>query len=94
MKILKNRIYRIKGNSQYFNSKYGTPNPLIRIIGPDTDVFHGKRWIDQKGNMACELYRMRAERENLPSDNVWAGHIVGPNLAELVHESELEGPVD
>lgn len=30
---------RIKGASQYFNGKYGTPNPTIEIEGKFNDVF-------------------------------------------------------
>jgi len=80
------KTYRIKGDSDYFKDKYGTPNPDIRIEGTDTEVFGGS-WGDQNGNPACILYAIRSVGVPL-SGQVYYGKING--LGELVHESELE----
>lgn len=88
MPVENGKTYRIKGDSEYFKDKYGTPNPDIRVEGTDEEVFGGS-WGDQKGNPACLLYAIRAGFGKLPlSGQVYYGKING--LGELVHESELE----
>lgn len=91
MAIAKGKKYRIKGFSKYFEDKYGTPNPTIRIEDTDQKVFGGS-WGFQKGNPACLLFAMRSITDIDPSvntlDGVYYGHI--NSLGELVHESELE----
>ena len=83
----------IKGDSDYFKGKYGTPNPEIHIEAPDTTLWPGG-WREQAGNPACVLYGMRNINESLPYGGiVYYGKIktpLGGGLGELVHESELE----
>jgi len=90
--------YRIKGNSDYFKDKYGTPNPVIEIEAEDVALWPGG-W---KGSMAaaCVIYGWRNGVELLPTDGkVYYGHIfcspITPDsspigFGELVHVSELE----
>ena len=94
MHIVPRQLYRIKGNSEYFASKYGTPNPTIIIEDTDHKVF-GKSWGDMNGNPACMLFgfRMGAERGVPPAVPVYYGHISMPGVpscGELVCEDELE----
>jgi hypothetical protein len=93
MAIEKNFKYKIKGNSEYFKRKYGTPNPTILIEDKQINVT-GKSWMCDEGNPACICYALRINDENIPVDNnVYYGHIetkIG-SFGELVHESELEG---
>lgn len=75
------KTYRIKGSSQYFTKKYGTPNPEIAI--------EGKLDYHQEFKPPSFLYLGRALAEGVPVDgNTYYGHIKG--LGEFVHESELE----
>jgi len=81
--------YRIKGNSDYFKEKYGTPNPVIEMIGEDTDLWPGgwKEW----DYAVCIIYGWRNGVELLPvSGRVYYGHEIGTDLGELVHETEIE----
>ena len=81
--------YRTRGNSDYFKEKYGTPNPVIEIIGEDTELWPGG-WAKQN-NQACIIYGWRNGVELVPIEGkVYYGHEMGTNLGELVHESELE----
>jgi hypothetical protein len=85
---MKNKCYRIKGNSPYFRRKYGTPNPIIRIEAEDTEMWAGG-WGYQEINPTCLLYGKRFMEENLPiTGKVYYGHI-REEVGELVHESEL-----
>jgi hypothetical protein len=79
--------YRIRGNSQYFNRKYGTPNPIIIIEGPDITVF-GMPWYEYEC-WATDLFTARIVLESLPKNGfVFYGHVDG--LGELVVDTELE----
>ena len=90
--------YKIKGNSDYFKEKYGTPNPLIEIEAEDIELREGG-W-KQSRVAACVIYSWRNGVELLPVDGrVYYGHIecVPPTpgsssitFGELVHVSELE----
>ena len=87
--VEKGKEYKIRGNSAYFNKKYGTPNPSIIIEDEDTAIFSGG-WGVQQGNPACMLFAMRTGLEGLSTDEgrVYYGKI--GYLGELVHESELK----
>jgi len=90
MDIIKNQIYKIKGNSKYFKNKYGTSNPEIKIEGTDKEAL-GHSWMIADGNPAAMLFAMRSGLEGLAFDSqtqVYYGKIDG--LGELVYESELE----
>jgi len=90
--------YRIKGNSDYFRDKYGTPNPIITDLREDTQVWEGG-W-RAHGGPACTIYGWRNGVELLPVDGkVYYGHVfcepITPGstavpLGEVVQESELE----
>ena len=81
--------YRIRGNSDYFKKKYGTPNPVIKIIGEDIELCPGG-WAAQN-NAACIIFSYRSAVEFLPlTGKVYYGHEIGTDLGELVHETELE----
>lgn len=83
---MKNKHYRIKGNSPYFRHKYGTPNPIILIEGLDTELWT-EGWAKSSA-VVCYLYANRMMTEKLPlGGKVYYGHIEG--LGELVHETEL-----
>lgn len=85
MKIKNGQTYQIKGSSEYFKNKYGTPNPFITIEGKDWEVF-GKRWGSMTGNPACLMYAIRST--GIPiTGQVYYGKVDG--LGEVVHESEL-----
>lgn len=87
MRIKKGKTYKIRGNSLYFEKKYGTSNPEIEIEDTAMNVW-GKSWQVMIGNSTAMLYGMRAGMEDLPTDDdVYYGKI--GVLAELVHESEL-----
>lgn len=89
--------YRIKGNSDYLRDKYGTPHPIIKIEGEDTELFPGG-W--QGSNAACIIFGYRCGIDRLPfNGKIYYGHIQcapptpdssSVSLGELVHESELE----
>lgn len=86
MNIEGGKVYRIKGDSEYFKKKYGTSNPLILIEGTDKEVF-GKFWGDMNGNPACIMYAVRSV--GIPiGGQVYYGKIGG--LGECAHESEIE----
>lgn len=95
---MKGKRFRIRGNSDYFKEKYGTPNPVIKIQGEDTELWLGG-W-KQSMVAACVIYGWRNGVELLTTDDkVYYGHIfcspITPDsspvgLGELVHESELE----
>lgn len=88
--IEKGERYRIKGNSDYFRDKYGTPNPIIKIEGEDIELFPGG-WGKQTGNPVCIIFSYRSAVERLPlTSKVYYGHEIGTNLGELVLETELE----
>jgi hypothetical protein len=83
---VKNKCYRIKGNSKYLRQKYGTPNPIIHIKCEDKDIWAGG-WASSNA-VVCQLYGARVTEENLPMDGkVYYGNI--DEFEELVHESEL-----
>ena len=88
---MRNKKYRIKGKSPYFAKKYGTPNPIIKIEGKDTDLWVNG-WKVTKVP-ACLLYGIRVANEKLPrTGTVYYGHIVHQgrvDYGELVHETEL-----
>jgi hypothetical protein len=91
-------LYRLKGDSDYFRGKYGTPNPPFIIKGEDIEIWEGG-WKNHDGP-ACTIYGWRNGVELLPTEGkVYYGHVicVGPGegsspvqLGECVHESELE----
>ena len=88
MEIKKGKVYRIRGQSEYFKAKYKTTNPLITVEGTDKELF-GCFWGGLNKNPAAMFYGMRVGYEGLPFDGqVYYGHINGSG--ELVHESELE----
>ena len=71
---------KIKGNSRYFATKYGTPNPEFTI--EKRINFHSSF------TPASFLYLGRALSEGLPMDgNTLYGHING--FGEFIHETEL-----
>ncbi|MBA7641338.1 hypothetical protein ES703_49015 [subsurface metagenome] len=81
--------YRTRGNSDYFKEKYGTPNPIIEIIGEDTELWKGG-WQHSRA-AACIIYGWRNGVELLPIEGkVYYGHEISTNLVELIHETELE----
>ena len=83
---MKNKCYRIKGNSKYFRQKYGTPNPIILIKGEDKDIW-ACGWAASNA-VVCHLYSIRVKEEGLPIfGKVYYGKI--DEFEELVHESEL-----
>jgi hypothetical protein len=83
---VKNKYYRIKGNSKYFRRKYGTPNPIVLIKGEDKDIWSGG-WTTSR-TAVCQIYGVRVKKENLPiSGKVYYGKI--NEFEDLVHESEL-----
>ncbi len=96
--IERDKLYRIKGNSDYFKKKYETPNPIITDLREDTEVFEGG-WGAHDGP-ACTIYGWRNGVEFLPVDGkVYYGHVfcepITPDsdpipLGEVVHEGELE----
>ena len=89
--------YRIKGSSDYFKDKYGTPNPIIEIEAEDVALWPGgwKEW----DIAVCIIYGWRNGVELLPTDGkVYYGHIEcapptpgssSVRLGELVHQEEL-----
>jgi len=79
--------YRVRGNSDYFKEKYGTPHPVIKIIGEDSELWSGG-WAEQN-NPACIIFSYRSAVEFL-SGKVYYGHEISTDLGELVHETELE----
>lgn len=91
-------LYRLKGNSDYFRGKYGTPNPPYVIEGEDTEAWPGG-WKECDA-AACIIYGWRNGVELLPTEGkVYYGHIfcspITPDsspmsFGECVHESELE----
>jgi hypothetical protein len=89
MIIVNGKTYKIKGNSDYFRVKYGTPNPEIIIERTDKEVFGDWCGI-QQSNPACILYAMRTGIESIDSKVgiSYYGHI--NSLGELVHETELK----
>ena len=96
MQIIKSEKYRIRGLSgvtdEYFNKKYGIPNPIILIEDTDEEVFGGS-WEIQKDNIACILFAMRAGLSRMIPTTVYYGKIYtseGIGLGELVDVSELE----
>lgn len=96
--IERDKRYKIRGSSNYFRGKYGTPNPIIEIEVEDVALWPGgwKEW----DIAVCIIYGWRNGVELLPTDGkVYYGHIecapITPGsssvrLGELVHESELE----
>ena len=83
---MKNKKYRIKGDSPYFKKRYGTPNPIFEIEAKDTDMWEGG-WIVSKV-APCHNYAIRVAEEYLPLCGiVYYGHI--GHIGELVHETEL-----
>jgi len=75
------KTYRIKGQSKYFSSKYGTPNPGI--------IIESKLDYHTSFSPPTFLFQGRALAEGVPIDgNTYYGHIKG--LGEFVHEMELE----
>ena len=88
MDIKNGQTYQIKGNSEYFLSKYGHSNPFIVIEGTDREAL-GQFWGGINGNPAVMFYGMRAGLEDLPlGGQVYYGKI--GQIGELVHESELK----
>ena len=93
--IFPGNIYRIKdiGRGRYFEEKYGTPTPEIRIEDRDVVVF-GKPWHDMNGNSACLQFAftsgamLKFSQNNLLAQAVYYGKVRG--LGELVWASELE----
>ena len=93
--IFPGTIYRIKdiGRGKYFEGKYGTPTPEIRIEDRDTVVF-GKPWYDMNGNPACLQFAFTSgqmvdfSQANPIAGTVYYGKVKG--LGELVWASELE----
>ena len=91
-------LCRIRGRSDYFRDKYGTPNPFYLVEAEDTEIWPGG-W--RAGGAACTIYGKRNGVELLPTEGrVYYGHVlcVAPGggicpVGEVVHESELE-PVD
>ena len=96
-------LFRIRGNSEYFRAKYGTPNPYYRVEGEDTNL-----WPDvwRAVGAALTIYGKRNGVELLPTEGrVYYGHVLceAPGsdgsfssicpVGEVVHESELE-PVE
>ncbi len=79
--VVPGKTYRIKGKSQYFNRKYGTPNPWIKI--ECVLDFH------KHSTPGAFLFLGRAMSEGVPvgGDTLY-GHI--NSLGEFVHVSELE----
>ena len=47
-------LYRLKGDSDYFRGKYGTPNPPFIIKGEDIEIWEGG-WKNHDGP-ACTIY--------------------------------------
>lgn len=81
MMIKNGKTYKIKGESKYFLTKYGTSNPEI-IIEEKLD-FHSEF------KPTSFLYLGRALAEGVPvNGDTYYGHVKG--LGEFVHESELE----
>ena len=73
--------YRIKGESKYFLTKYGSANPEI-IIEEKLD-YH------TSFSPPTFLFQGRALAEGVPIDgNTYYGHNKG--MGEFVHETELE----
>lgn len=91
-------LYQLKGNSDYFRSKYGTSNPPFIIKGEDIEIWEGG-WRHNSGP-ACTIYGWRNGVELLPTEGkVYYGYVIciAPGegsspalLGECVHESELE----
>lgn len=86
MNILPYKKYKIKGNSEYFFSKYKTSNPTIIIEGSDLEVF-GRKY-NEISNWAVDLFRCRLYKENIKPTKVFYGHVNG--YGECVDISELE----
>ena len=83
---MKNKKYRIKGNSPYFKKRYGTPNPIFEIEAKDTEMWTGGWMVSTAA--ACYGYAARVADEHLPKNGtVYYGHI--GHIGELVHETEL-----
>ncbi len=73
--------YTIKGESKYFQAKYGTPNPQI--------IIEEKLDFRKEYKPPSFLYLGRALAEGVPMDgDTYYGHIGG--LGEFVHETELQ----
>ena len=96
-----NKLYRLRGKSDYFREKYGTSNPDFVIRCEDIEAWEGG-W--QEWDIpVCTIYGWRNGVELLPTEGkVYYGYIIcapmtelGESimLGELVHESELE-PVE
>jgi hypothetical protein len=77
------RLYRIKGASKYFLRKYGTPNPIIKMIHPID--------LEKEGyNPPGFLFLGRAYAEGIPTNPAWYGHVVPDDRGEIVNQNELE----
>ncbi|GAJ01911.1 unnamed protein product [marine sediment metagenome] len=95
---MKGKRFRIKGNSDYFREKYGTPNPIIEIEAEDVALWPGG-WKVSNATV-CKIYGKRNGLELLPiNGKVYYGYIeCAPptpdsssiSLGELVHKGELE----
>ena len=95
------KLYKMRGNPDYFREKYGTPNPHFVVRGEDIEIFKGG-WREHNGP-ACTIYGWRNGVELLPTEGkVYYGYVICAPLTEdstpcflgeVVHESELE-PVE
>jgi len=97
MDVIKEREYKIvpvgQNSCTYFEKKYGTPNPTIRIEERDNVLWPNGGWGMQNGNPACLLFGMRTGLDKMIPNETWYGHITtkdGWGFGELVCESELE----
>lgn len=96
--LVKGRTYRIKGESQYFQSKYGTSNPLFTFKGTDRELWGGS-WFDvfDKGGPSAVTFKLRMCQDGLDvawDDDVLYGTCRVPGApagwTELVIPDELE----
>lgn len=91
MIIEKRKQYRVKGNSVYFRTKYGTSNPVIEIED-NWDKISGESWRKSQGNPTCILFGMRLGMEGhageQKDEDIYYGKI--GETGELVMAEELE----
>lgn len=75
------RLVYINCGSKYFETKYGTPKPMIALEGPSD--YHN-------GGPGGLLYIGRVLAEGNPElfhGTIYYGHVAG--LGEFIHESEI-----
>ena len=97
MRVKKNKKYRIKTKSEWFEKKYGTKTPFIMIEDTDLEVF-GDCWQKRQYVPAVLAFMMRQVADDVVhlgiKDRAYYGKIFTNDknfgIGELVFKTELE----